>query len=182
MQHYSLEYQYSMDITWFVLGKDESIAQFQSGGAILPIAIAQHAEGNETLTKYFEALAPTTEPVFSPYLDQYVDPNQAQIPLAEYGGYASRGLLSFDKINPSPGNHRIDYHLIASPGTALSWGGLPPAIQHLLRLTQQPIDFRDFYKIDAGYRPWSSLFTDFYVEPTRERTTQTKNDWFGWFK
>jgi hypothetical protein len=179
MQHYSLDYQYGMDITWFVLGADESIAAFSSGGAILPTVVAQEAERNERLTHYFDALAPTTEPVFSPHLDHYFDQRNLLGPLAPYGHYAARGLLSFDKINPNPGNNSIDYHLIATPETALKWEALPPDIQQLLRPTQLPINFRDFYKIDAGYRPWASLFTDFWVKPTWERKPRNKNDWFS---
>jgi hypothetical protein len=182
MQQYSLDYQYGMDIPWFVLGADESIAVFNSGGAILPAFVAQAAERNETLMQYFDALAPTTEPVFSPQIDHYFDRRNLLTPLAQYGYYAARGLLSFDKINPGPGNNSIDYHLIATPHTALKWESLPPEIQHLLRPTQLPIDFRNFYKIDAGYRPWASLFTDFWVAPTWERAPQNKTDWFSWFK
>lgn len=174
MQHYSLDYQYGMDITWFMLGNDNFIAQFSSGGAIVPEIIASRADANESLLRYFESLAETSETEINPLLDKYFNKELLRTPLEQYTFYAKKGLVSFDKINPGPGNSSIDYHLIARPIRSLMFDKLPIHIQELLLPTKQQINFQEFNKIDAGYQPWATLFNDYWVEPTFEKAEKRK--------
>ncbi|GAB2863048.1 hypothetical protein [Hymenobacter ruber] len=183
MTEYTLDYQYSMDITWFFLGNDGYISTFNSGGAIVPEIISNDAKANQILIEYFDNLTPFSDVTINPFLDKYFDVKSLRSPLSQYSYYAQRGLISFDKINPGPGQSDINYHLIAYPVNKLNVDALPEEIKSILLRTKQPISFKDFYKIDEGYIPWASLFKDFYVPTSLEQTTSKRKRWFDflWF-
>lgn len=128
-------------ITWFLLGKDGYIAEFDSGGAIVPDIIAKNAADNQILVDYFDNLRPSTEAQMNPWLNKYVDPNHILEP-SKYGYYAKRGLISFDKINPGPGSNGVDYHLIAHPVEGLDFHTLTDQIKEIISRNQTAYQFQ----------------------------------------
>ena len=155
--------QSTLNITWFFLGEDDVIAKFSSGGCVLPDVIAQSVEDTQALQTYFDQLPPICEAVFNPYLHHYFDVQRLRSPLSQLGYHAQRGLVSFDKIDSPLGLDDIHYYLIAHPSQQLALNALPQHIQELLRKNRQPIQFKDFYKLDEGYARWAQLFTEFQV-------------------
>jgi hypothetical protein len=176
MQQYSSLDQEISNITWFVLGEDDFIIEFSSGGHVLPEIIANRAEENEILVRYFNALPATSEVELSPDLNTYYDLNRLRGPVAGLGYYAAKGLISFNTMDNL---NDIDYFLVALPVKKLELAELPEHIQALLLPTRQKIRFQDFYKLDAGYRPWACLFSGFHVEPTFDKNAHRKKKWFN---
>ena len=174
MKEYTRDYQIEMNIDWFFLGKNGTIAQFSSAGGILPDIIASNAEDNIILNNYIDSIEPFTEIILNPFLDKYF--NIANVSsISDYSHYATKGILPFDKTYACPGDFDITYHLIAKPMKTLNFDNLPDAIKDIVLRMRQNIIFEDFYKLDAGYSPWASLFTDYYVE-TLYKSSNKKNN------
>ena len=150
------------------------LVQFSSGGAILPEFVATHASRNIILAEYFEKVESFIDYETNPFLDKYFDLNNIAS-INDYVYYAQKGILSFDKTNPSPGNFDITYHLLATPKIFLDLTDLPKYIRNILLETKQSISFSNFYKIDAGYIPWSSLFIEYCVPFSYEPKPKRKS-------
>lgn len=171
--------QSTLNVTWFFLGEDDVIAQFSSGGCVLPDLIAQNVEDTQALQAYFDELPPIGEAVFNPFLHHHYDVRRLRTPLEQYGYYAHRGLVSFDKLDSPLGLDDIHYHCIAHPRQPLALESVPPHLQELLRQNRQPIRFNDFHKLDEGYAPWARLFTQFQVPYSYPKNPNpARKSWF----
>jgi hypothetical protein len=178
MKDYTRDYQIGMDIDWCFLGGNRTIAQFTSAGGILPDLIASNAEDNIILNDFIDNLEPFTEAIINPNLAKYFKLS-SDFSLVDYSSYAKKGILIFDKTFVCPGDFDITYHLIARPDEFLKFEMLPDKIKDILLKTQQKIVFDDFEKLDAGYTPWASLFTDYFVPTLHEEPEKSKKSWFN---
>ena len=169
--------QSTLNVTWFFLGEDDAIAKFSSGGCVLPGVIAQNVEETQALEAYFNQLPPIGEAVFNPFLHHYFDVRRLRTPIEQYGYYAHRGLITFDKMDSITGQDDIHYYLIAHPSQDLALESLPQHIQYILRKNRQPIRFKDFYKLDEGYAPWARLYSQFEVPYSYPKTSSPPRKW-----
>ncbi|MBC8111900.1 MAG: hypothetical protein H7Y04_12640 [Verrucomicrobia bacterium] len=173
MEEYTRDYQIEYAIDWFFLGQNNNIAHFNSAGGILPDIIAKNAQDNIVLNDYFKNIKPFTEVIINPFLDKYF--NMANInSVLDYSYYATKGFFTFDKTFACPGDFDITYHLIATPVKPLNFNTLPNHMREILLKTKQGIKFEDFQKLDVGYIPWASLFTDYYVRALYEKSVKKK--------
>ncbi|MCC3159235.1 hypothetical protein LJ737_18480 [Hymenobacter sp. 15J16-1T3B] len=177
MENYSVDYQYSQDIDWFLLGADNVVAQFSSGGAILPEIISKNASSNEMLIDFFSRSQSFTSSTLNPFLDRYMNLANVLGDVNDLAHYATKGIVSFDVVDPGPGNNAIAYHLLATPKQYLDINQLPAEVQQALLKFKVDIDFRLFYMLDSWYLPWASLFNDYYVR-TQYCVPAKKKRWF----
>ena len=176
MKKYTRDYQIEMSIDWVFLGLNNYLAHFSSSGGILPTIIAENADINIELNEFIETIQPFTKVVMNPLLGKFIDINKIQS-LEGYSYFASKGLFSFDKTYACPGDNEITYHLIASPLKPLAVNDLPQRIRELLIKTKQSINFSDFYKLDAGFIPWSQLFHEYEIRAHYEIIKEKRKFW-----
>lgn len=177
MKTYDIDYQLAYDVDWFLIDENNTIAHFASGGGILPKVVADNAQETIMVRNFFKEFLPVSEVSINPILNAY-SPYITDENLKGFKFFASRGILSYDKTFESHSGD-IMYHLVASPSVFLRMEELPDSVRKALDKMRIKVNLRDFYKIDAGYIPWASLFEDYEIKPLYEPPAKKKKT-FWW--
>ncbi|RXJ76987.1 hypothetical protein CRV03_06910 [Arcobacter sp. F155] len=114
---YSLNYQLTKDIDFFLIDRDFNLFHFASAGSLLPDNVINNYEENKLVKSSILQMDELFDIEINPELEEFVEfenENMREQYLRDFIYYAKRGFHSYDNTNINNYENQ-NYHLVAKP-------------------------------------------------------------------